>query len=202
MPRKPRTDDFLKGRSVQDLLDMDIDEFNDLDRQKLSKVVSRLASASNKRLKMFEQKGIETQATKYAEWSGGKFSTKGKDLNALRSEFVRAKEFLKAKTSTITGYNEVKSRTQEELKRAGVELTDDQYKDFWKAYERIKKVDPSVSDKKMKYLVLEELHNIMESGYMDEDNLVETVLGRMEEIYERYEGKQQKTDVSSFFDID
>ena len=98
----------FKGKSIGDISSMSIEELNAMDRPTLAKAVSRLASAANKRLKRFEGSELESPATKSVEKSGGKFGTRGKTLNQLRSEFIRAKNFLGNKTSTIKGYKQFK----------------------------------------------------------------------------------------------
>lgn len=43
--------DPLKGKSTSDLMNMDINDFQKLNRDELARVVTRLSSAANKRLR-------------------------------------------------------------------------------------------------------------------------------------------------------
>ena len=98
----------FKGKTTQQILSTDLDSLMSMDRRTLAIAVRRLADTANKRLKSFEEKGIESPAYLGVMRRGGKFSTKGKDVNKLRSEFMRAKLFLEQKTATLRGYEKVK----------------------------------------------------------------------------------------------
>lgn len=89
--------------TTSELLNLSSVEISKLKKPQLRKIVQTLASTSNKRLKRLQQKGISTPASRYVDKSG-KFSTKGKNINQLRAEYIRAKNFLQSKTSTLKGY--------------------------------------------------------------------------------------------------
>lgn len=124
--RKYKKRSIVSGKSVYDILHMSIDDFEKLGVKDLQKVVGRLVSAGNKRLRSFERAGESSPATRYIlEKSGGMFTTKGKDLQGLRSEYKRAKGFLMSETGTRAGWNKVRKKTIKSLKKKGVDIRGD-----------------------------------------------------------------------------
>lgn len=122
MARAYKQKSIVSGLSIDDILNMDIDEFNKLNLSDLRKITGRLVSAANKRLRRFAASGIFTPATRAVERSGGSFSTKNKPLNALRSEFARAKTFLSAKTSTRQRYEKTANTFLEKMNVYGIDI--------------------------------------------------------------------------------
>lgn len=122
MPKTYKQKSIVSGMSINDIMNMDIKQFNKLTEPELRKVVGRLVSASNKRIRRMESSGIETPALRKVNKSGGVFSVKDKNLNQLRSEFSRAKSFLQSPTSSIKGYKEVQKKTVEGLKKQGIDV--------------------------------------------------------------------------------
>ena len=86
----------------------------------LRQIVTRLASAANKRLRRAEQANLDSPAVKGAMDSGGKFTAKGKGLEGLKAEFVRLKTFLQDKTSTIKGWQAEQKQAMAESRRRGI----------------------------------------------------------------------------------
>ena len=150
MERVYKQPSLVSGMSVQDILNMDNATFNKLTASEMRKVVGRLVSAGNKRLRSFERAGESSPATRHAAKSGGAFSTKGKDLNALRAEYTRAKNFLQAKTGTRRGWTKTKRETIEGLRKQGVEMSEKQFDEVWKAYEDLKELSPEVANRGLK----------------------------------------------------
>lgn len=111
-------------------------------RNELSKVVSKLASAANKRLKRIEVAGLEeySSAYRYVKSSGGKFSVRGKSKEELMLEYKRVKGYLspERRTSTVADTRRVKK--ENELKvanRLGIEFkSENDAKEFWKVYNK------------------------------------------------------------------
>ena len=190
----------FKGKTTKELLNIDIKDFNALSRSDLSKLVSRIGDTANKRLKRLEK--IETPAKRQMERGGGKISSKEKSLNELRAEFMRAKNFLLAETSTIKGYNEYKQDVIRQLKIEGVDdLTDKQFEKLWKTYEILKETSPEVSSKKFKYVVIPEIAGeIISAGRVSAKAIAERIQKRLTYVYERK--FQNSTDVSQFFEFE
>ena len=123
MARAYKQKSIVSGLSIDDILNMDIDEFNKLNLSDLRKITGRLVSAANKRLRRFVASGVSTPATREVQRSGGSFSTKNKPLNALRGEFARAKAFLSAKTSTRQGYEKTAKTFLQQMQSYGVDIS-------------------------------------------------------------------------------
>ena len=200
MNKSYKQQSIVSGLSVNDILNMDIDTFNKLNEKDLRKVVGRLVSAGNKRLRNFEKTGESSPATRYVKKSGGYFSTKGKDLNSLRSEYARAKNFMLSKTSTKTGYKKVKKETAKNLLKKGLKISPEQLDDILKAYEKLKELDPSVSEKSLKYTVLQQISEEMENTIKSPEEIATTLMNRVSELYEKTQGGVYGG-VSGFFEI-
>lgn len=203
MARTYKQPSIVSGMSVQDILNMDINTFNKLNTSDLRKVVGRLVSAGNKRLRSFEQAGESSPATRHVAKSGGAFSTKGKDLNALRAEYTRAKNFLQAKTGTRKGWKQVKKETIAGFKKQGVEMTESQFNDVWKAYEDLKELSPEVANRGLKYSVLKDVADMVTDTDKSADEIAMALHENLSQIYEEQAGLNNGVDgVSGFFEIE
>lgn len=203
MTRKYKQPSIVSGLSVKDILNMDINTFNKLNTSDLRKVVGRLVSAGNKRLRSFERAGESSPATRHAYKSGGVFSTRGKDLNALRAEYTRAKNFLQSKTGTRKGWKQVKKETIAGLKKHGVEMTNIQFNDVWKAYEDLKELSPEVANRGLKYSVLKDVADMVTDTDKSADEIATALHENLSKIYEEQVGLKNGIDgVSGFFEIE
>lgn len=196
----------VKGKSVNDILNMDYKDFISLNYSDMRKAVSRLVSAGNKRIRRLESKGLETGATDFVNRSGGYFSTKGKNLNQLRAEFSRAKAFFGMKSSTIKGLKEVRKGMQERLTEfnKGQKIPDSVMDKVMRAYEELKRIDPSVVNKREKYNILQSVYE--ETVNNPDSNVGEVAMkmkDRVTELYEEQALKDMRRNVSpsDFFEF-
>ena len=126
--------------------------------------------------------------------------TKNKTDFDLKKEFLRVKEFLNMETSTVHGSQAVRREVIQKLKKEhNIKITNKQYNDFFKVYERLKEVDSTVSNKLMKYNVFEEISNILDDSNIDET--VNEMRNRLTEIYQKSVGDTER-DISEFFRIE
>lgn len=203
MARIYKKPSLVSGMSVQDILNMDIETFNKLNTSDLRKVVGRLVSAGNKRLRSFERAGESSPATRHVEKSGGAFSTKGKDLNALRAEYTRAKNFMQSKTGTRKGWKQVKKETIQGLRKYGVEMSESQFENVWTAYEDLKEISPEVANRGLKYSVLKDVADMVTNTDKSADEIATALHENLTEIYEEQAGLNNGVDgVSGFFEIE
>lgn len=201
MARTYKQPSLVSGMSIKDIINMDINKFNSLNEKDMRKVVGRLVSAGNKRLRSFEKAGESSPATRHVMRSGGVFSTKGKNLQQLRSEYMRAKNFIESETGTRKGWTKVKKKTIEGLKKQGVEMSNEQWDDVWKAYEELKEKDKEVSNKALKYTTLQDVVAMVKQGDMAPDEIALALHDRLSEIYEENEVLDNEFNgVSGFFD--
>lgn len=141
MKKKQKLNIDVKGLSINDIMNKDWNDLAKLNLTDLKALTQRLVSASNKRIKRLESSNVGdySSALQGRKKSGGRFSTKGKNINDLRSEFRKAKTFLKSKTSTITGTRKVintmsKKITGSGLDKVGGFKSERTYKRFWNLY--------------------------------------------------------------------
>ena len=192
----------VAGKSISDILSIDYNTFNILGLSDMRKVVGRLVSAGNKRIRRFENANESSPALNQVYRSGGAFSTKGKNLNQLRSEFARAKNFLEAKTSTRKGWRAFKKETIEGLKKKGVNITEKQFDKVWQSYEKLKEISPEVSNRGLKYAVLKDISDMTIDDDINADDIVSRLQSDINDIYERNEGLNYDAGVSGFFEIE
>ena len=103
-------------------------------------------------------------------------------------------------TSTIHGSQSVRREVIKKLKKEhNIKITNKQYNDFFKVYERLKEVDSTVSNKLMKYNVFEEISNVLDNSNIDET--VDEMRNRLTEIYQKSVGDTER-DISKFFRIE
>ena len=91
----------VKGLKISDIMDLSWEKLNSLNIEDMRLLTGRLVSASNKRIRRLSKatRGTSSFAYQYVEERGKNFSTRGKDINQLRTEFKTAKQFLSMKTS-------------------------------------------------------------------------------------------------------
>ena len=202
-PKKYKQPSLVSGMSINDILNMSEKQFNKLSEKDLRLVVGRMVSAVNKRIRRFEKAGISTPATRALEKSGGILSTKGKNLNQLRTEFARGRNFLEMETSTRKGFENVQKMTIQTLKERGVDITSSELNDLFVVYNKLKDIDPSITYMSWKYELMSDI------AQMDNTTDVETRLIQAKERYnELYEEKQEQFGkevtlygVSGFFEL-
>lgn len=129
--------------SIKEILNLSSRDVAKLSRKELARVVSQLASAGNKRLRRLERTPMGTESRPYkSAMEVGNFSVAGKKQGELQNEFKRVSEFLKAKTSTVSGWKAEKARV---YKRIGGSFdSEDAEKAFWKAYRGIAKSEKAL----------------------------------------------------------
>lgn len=116
---------MAKTPRVQQILNLPIVDVNKMTAAELRANVQILASAANKRLARLGSTEIGRIAPAYLSAekrsftgaAGGKFGTAGKNRNQLLNEFKAAKSFLEMKTSSVTGWKNVRGAA---FQRAGL----------------------------------------------------------------------------------
>ena len=183
----------VTGLSIEDIMDIDIDTFNRLGERDLRAITSRLVSASNKRIRSLEKRGINSPAVR-SLGSDGSFSTKlpsgvnkTQRVNKLRSEFSRARNFLQMKTSTIKGYKSYEKQVKQDLERSiGRELTNDEISTAYRVLHKLQSTGQvagrgtsgSLQAREMIFAELEQNADAFD------DELMESVIDDYDEYYE------------------
>lgn len=130
-PKKPLEPFVVEGMTAEQILKMSPAEISKLDTRNLSRAVRTVALVANKRIKRLEKQAKKTKEG-YVEKKSAKkkialdalnyitndgknkpgFGVGTKNLNQLREEFRKIKEFMKFKTSTIKGAEEVRKKRE------------------------------------------------------------------------------------------
>lgn len=127
-------------KSYKEYLDMTPQAINKLSRDDLRTVVARLNKVESKRIKNLEKYGAHGQALRGLEETGGR-TRAAKDMTRqqLLHEYKRAKSFLMAETSTVSGAMKYVGGIQEQL-GATRPLTKDEIK---RAFDLLHKYEES-----------------------------------------------------------
>lgn len=179
--------EYGEGKSIEELMNIPQEEWEGLSKKDMRSVVQRLASAANKRVDRMQKKGISSPALRQLLENGGRVSTKGKDLAALRAEFTRAKNFLQSQTSTISGYNEFVQNNIDALNEHGVDIDKKNFEDFWRVFDRLKEMDPSVENSALKYKIMQAIADEFDEDDIDVDYITERMMDQIDLLYEDYE---------------
>lgn len=163
-------------------LGLDQKDFLKLNKKELNKAVGTLRDVVAKRYKRLESIG-GSQASAALKRGGGLISTKNKNLNQLRSEFMRAKSFLEKKTSTVKGYRESVKRAKVALAERGINIENEEFRNVWSIYEKVKDAVPMVADLQFKYKILEYVQKSMGDNISTEE-IVEKAINNFEQLYE------------------
>lgn len=191
---------IVSGKSVNQILSMDVDTLNKLGKKDLQKITGRLVSAANKRIRRAKEKGVESPAFAYIRDNGGKFSTRGKTLNQLRSEFVKAKNFLEAETSTIKGAEQFKAESISLLNDVGVNVSNENFDTVMKAVTNLMRNNKKVASRGMKYRMQEEAEILAKQGYTREQ--IESELNaEVNKLYEKMIDEYNIDGTQQFFDM-
>lgn len=191
---------FVSGKSIQDLLSMDVEKFLDLTPSQTRQVVSRLASAANKRLKRALKSGRESWEIKRVQREG-KFSTKGKDITALQQEFARVRQFLENPSTTAKGFKKSAESTAEQLEEIGVEVEETDAARLLALYEEWRDVDKNVKNKEERYAYLMAVNDIIGGGTNNGLRDAAALLNDMKVMIDIGESPEDESALSRYFDI-
>ena len=187
----------IKDKTTKQLLNIDIQDFENLSRAELAQAVQKLGKTVNRRVKNLESKKMKTKASRALSRSGGKITTKGKSKSQLKKEFIRAQSFLKARSSTVSGAKKIRSNVKKTLSTHGVNATDRELDRAMNIVDKLMERNPNI---KYPLEVLEQVIDEMrgDGGTMND------IINRLEEQWElEYENEQRdRTDFSNAFDWD
>ena len=194
----------VKGLKISDILNMDWSDLNAFTNKELKQITSRLVSAANKRVRKLEQSELGTSSMAYQSVAkrGRLFSVKGKNTNQVRNEFKLVSNFLKMKTSTVSGWKSYQKDVAKKMKSAsGIDISKwsaENKSKMWSVYRKFeeqhggefKKGD---SDRIIQYL----METLDKTETMTEDELLDALDSEYEDMYE----DQEDDDIDDYFDI-
>lgn len=213
--------DFVKGKTVKQILEMPYYDLKKLTDSELKVLVGRLVSAGNKRLRRYQAKKGELpnagsrrkatqtksgQTTTQQDYEKRKFSTVGKDRTELFEEYKRAKNFMKAQTSSLAGEKSVKRESQRIIKENfGITVNDTDYDIYWKAFDRLKELHPEVDERNYKYTILAHMDKMLEQRkgkpYKSYKTFARAIEKKLQQIYEENESVKNANGTSGFFEV-
>ena len=203
MARNYKQPSLVSGMSVKDILQLDNRAFNALSESDLRIMTGRLVSAANKRLAEFSRIKSSSPAVERVRQSGGKFSTRGKDLNMLRAEYARIRNFMQSPSGSVRGYNAMLRHSRKALEKQGISMSQDKMGMTFKLYDRLKEWDPSIEERGLKYKIIEDINKrYTEITEENIDRATTAMKRRVKKLYETNKEKKRKYGgVSGFFDI-
>ena len=184
---------------IDDLLNIDINDLNRMTKKQLLEVVRQLSKTANQRIYRLEQMktGTLSPAYKKEEKRGENFSVKGKTLNQLRNEYADVKNFLKMKTSTVSGWNKVRKET---YNRIGTDFAGVDEVRFWNLYRKLEELDYGSVQNVGSTTTQRMLRQELEQNSGDDDDILSAmekrITGEYEKIMESYNYEDDE-----FFDI-
>lgn len=188
----------VSGLGIEEILSMDFDDINKLNRSDLSKLTSRLVSAGNKRIRRMEKSEKGMTSPIFTNLQGKKFSVKGKNTNQLRQEFATIKNFLEGKTSGIRKWEREK---KEIAKRSGFENVKDSKK-FWEFYSNFAKNNEDLVKARGSDRVQQMLYQ--EFSQIDSDEFMgkffeDVERGYIEEELEEFDNDDYEFEIDDYF---
>ena len=195
-----RTKSSVSGLTIKDITRMTETKFQGYSASDQRKIVSRLVSAANKRIRSFERKGIESPAIMGVNETGGKFSIKGKDESGLLKELTRVRGFLRNPSSTIKGWNKVQNKTFEGLKQRGIDVQKEDIADITYALAQISRERNLTRAER--YNILNKMSVLLKNNAdMSTSELLSTVRGELDTIYKETQDYYNEASISDFFTV-
>ena len=187
--------------NIKDILEYNWDDIRKMKRSELARITSTLSSAANKRIKRFE-KADETSPAYAQAMKTGKFSVAGKNVNQLRAEFTRAKQFLESRTSTVRQWKVVQKETVNTLSSMGVNIPKEDVKEVMKLYGKLKSEFPDlVASSDIYAPTIQQIYDRIQQGEQP-DAIIDDMKSLMIEGYEQRERLNNEFDlggVSGYF---
>ena len=197
---------------IKEHLAKSADEVMRMNKKELSRALQEMSKAANRRLDAIARSG-NTDAFAYDKTMRGKgrfTGSRGKTLNQMRTEYKRAIQFLRDKTSTTTGWKKFIAETRERIDpkyQLPAFDTPEGRRAYWQAYNRYMERHPSArQDSKRKQ---KQIRRIMQKHQnASADDLDKEIEKRLRSVYEKEQDvraepdRQDNTDRSSdFYDI-
>lgn len=186
--------------SLKQLLELEPDDIMKMKRPQLAKIVSRLATAANKRYKRLEPKPeLHTPVFNGVKRSGGAFGTKKKNLNQLRVEYTRVSAFLRNPQSTVKG---AQKAYKELTERIGGNLRPSEMKELWEIFHQVQELEPHFLSQNYESVFPFIRSQIVEKRGkpFDTDEIVKNAVDLIKEKYEEKQENEKRIDMGEFFD--
>jgi len=206
MAKKEEATIDVKGLSINDIMNLYIEDVLYLNKKDLARITGRIQSAANKRIKRLREKGVAEYSPAIIRSLGDKvkFSIKGKTRNEILKEFVSIKRFLNAKTSSLSGFKAYKKRIEEKV---GEPLTNERMKEMFKIFRKYRESNIAIfhrinklanqknygSDQAEKFI-----SEALKDG-KDEGEILQKLDKKLHDVYENLEEQEEQYDEEGEF---
>lgn len=188
------TKDPWGGWTLDELMSKSPDELSDMRPWRLRALVTRAASALNKRLRSLNTLNIKGPAM-YDAARIGKFTAKGKDERQLVQEFLRMQRFYKDPTSTKKGMRQYLREIDRDLGDIEEKWGSEGLKVYWDQYSRW--IEEGERLGVGRYEVSAIVAETMKGAERDPDELEKLIQQEIERRYKEREGARQDYDRAS-----
>lgn len=179
---------------VDTIINQSLRDFNKLSDRELTKQINYLNKYANQRIDRLKKNKITNRATKKLDQMGiDKFKLKrGATEEEKKQLFMKLKNFLTEKTSTVSGHFEYQTNVRQGLQKRGIEISTKNQDKFFSIFDKLSEEVELNQD--MKYAVMNEISNHIDSGWSDE-TLIKVVKSRLSDIYK----ERQKYRIQDIF---
>ena len=205
MSKKKSSSLDVTGMGIEDILNMDYDDIATMGEVDLKKITNRLVSASNKRIRRLEARGLESLSRPLqGKQEGFRFSIEGKDRNQTLQTFGEAKNFLNSASSSVRGIGKI---SKEVMDKWGIDIEDEDspidYKDAWKMYREFAERNPSLVAKhrdstRWVNMIMKRVGGKVGKQTWTKDKLENWIDNHAKEVKERIRQRQASQDESVF----
>lgn len=206
MAKKEEATIDVKGLSINDIMNLYIEDVLYLNKKDLARITGRIQSAANKRIKRLREKGVAEYSPAIIRSLGDKvkFSIKGKTRNEILKEFVSIKRFLNAKTSSLSGFKAYKKRIEANIKQP---IDNERMKEMFKIFRKYREGNIGLFHRinslmKQKNYGSEQAEKFIAEELKkgkNEDDIMKNLDERLHDIYEKLEEQEQQYDEEGEF---
>jgi len=202
MARDYKQPSIVSGLTVSDILSMSQSQFATYSISQQRKIVGRLVSAGNKRIRAFERNKETSPAYEELISNGGKFSTRGKNSEGLKRELERARAFLKQDTSSLRNWSKIRKDIQKNLQsKAGINISGKDLGELLYIISRARQ--DMVVTRAVKYQIMKNVSIEIASGNRrSTDEIIRDIKNTIESSYkESQDYANQARSMSEFFPV-
>lgn len=200
MARQYKKQSSVSGLSISQILKMPESKFRQYSESDQRKIVGRLVSAGNKRLRTFEKYDVESPTVIDVMESGGKFSTRGKDEAGLLKELTRARAFLKSPASTLKGWRKIENKMYEGLREKGYDVQVENINIIANMLGKLSRERTLTRNER--YAIIDKVNSMLnEQGQQNADDLMKAIERELDNIYRSTQEDFLNATASDFFPV-
>jgi len=121
-------------KKIDDILKQDLKDISKMNIDELRNDVKRMANISKARIEKMNNENIYSQAVNKMQKRDNNYEKiDSMNINQLRNEYKREYQFLKSKTSTVTGARKIINKMEKNIPQYS-SFTQKEREKFWKLY--------------------------------------------------------------------